>query len=308
MRKLALIIFVACGLAASRPSEAQELQANVTVIADKIKNTDPAVFATLQNGIKDFLNSRRWTDRIYRPEEKIACNFLLDIQQQPQQNVYTAYLTVQSSRPVYNSAYNSPLFSYLDKNVVFRYIQYQPFNFNENRISGDDPLVANLTAILAYYANIIIGMDNDSFAPSAGVPYFKKAQYIVSNAPEDSKNISGWKPFESNRNRYWLADNLLNQRLSAFHEVMYRYHRLGLDKMYDNRNSGRAAILDCLNTLNTINADNPNTMILQLFFLAKSEELAGVFSKSARPDRVRAADLLSQLDPSNASKYRQLAQ
>lgn len=308
MRKLARIIFIACGLAVSRPSGAQELQANVTVIADKIKNTDPAVFTTLQNGIKDFLNSRRWTDRAYRPEERIVCNFLLDIQQQPESNVYVANLTVQSSRPVYNSAYNSPVFSYLDKNVAFRYIQYQPFNFNENRISGDDPLVANLTAILAFYADIIIGLDNDSFAPSAGIPYFKKAQYIVSNAPEDSKNISGWKPFESNRNRYWLADDLLNQRFSAFHGVMYRYHRLGLDKMYDHPNQGRAAILDCLNTLNTLNAENPNTMILQLFFLAKSGELTGIFSRSSRTDRVRAADLLSQLDPSNASKYHQLAE
>lgn len=288
-------------------AQAQELRANVSVIADRMKNTDPGIFVTLQKAIQDFLNNRKWTDKTYQPGERIICNFSFNIQQEVQPNVYRALLTVQSLRPVYNSSYTTTLLNYLDKEVTFKYIQSQPLNFNENRVSGDDPLIANLTAVLAYYAYTIIGLDNDSFAANGGIAAFKKAQYIVNNAPQDSKNIAGWQAFESNRNRYWLADNLLNQRFSTFHRVMYEYHRLGLDKMYEDMDGARTAVLNCLNTLNALSADNPNTMILQLFFLAKSDELTGIFSQAPLPDKMRVSQLLSQLDPANASKYQQLA-
>ncbi|MHB1922185.1 MAG: type IX secretion system protein PorD, partial [Chitinophagaceae bacterium] len=175
--------------------------------------------------------------------------------------------------------------------------------FNDTRITGNDPLVSNLTAILAYYAYIIIGLDYDSFSPRGGMTYFKKAQNIVNNAPEDSKNISGWKPFEGTRNRYWLADDLLNTRFSQFHEVMYQYYRLGLDQMYGNMNAGRGAIMDCLNILSVIHEENPNSMLLQLFFLARSTELIGIFSQAPFQDKQRAQQLLTQLDVPNASKY-----
>lgn len=306
MRRFLLLIITA-GIFSGPGARAQELRANVSVIADRMKNSDPVIFVTLQKAIQDFLNNRKWTDKTYQPGERIICNFSFNIQQEVQPNVYRALLTVQSLRPVYNSSYTTTLLNYLDKEVTFKYIQSQPLNFNENRVSGDDPLIANLTAVLAYYAYTIIGLDNDSFAANGGIASFKKAQYIVNNAPQDSKNIAGWQSFESSRNRYWLADNLLNQRFSAFHTVMYEYHRLGLDKMYDDMNGGRTEVLNCLNILNALNADNPNTMILQLFFLAKSDELAGIFSQAPLPDRSRVSQLLSQLDPANTSKYQQLA-
>ncbi|WP_344975387.1 DUF4835 family protein [Compostibacter hankyongensis] len=281
---------------------AQELQATVTVMADKVRGTDPKVFKTLQNAIRDFLNTRKWTNRSYAPNEKIVCNFLLNIQKAAGDNVYAASLTVQSIRPVYNASYQTNLLNYEDPNVTFRYVEFQPLNFNDNQPGGSDPLQANLTAVLAYYAYMIVGFDEDSFVPRGGDAFFKKAQQIVSNAPE-GRDINGWKAFEGNRNRYWLVDNLLNSRLNRFHEVFYQYHRKGLDVMYDHMSEGREAVLKTLSVLNAIRADNPNVMLMPLFFTAKSAELAGIFSKAPPQERLEAANLLKQLDPSNSGRY-----
>jgi Domain of unknown function (DUF4835) len=284
---------------------AQELQATVTVISNRIKDVDQSTFQTLQTAIKQFLNTRKWTDDDFLPAERIKCNFILNIQQDVASNTFSAQLTVQSSRPVYNSDYETTMLNYQDQNVVFEYVQFQPLDFDPNRVAGNDPLQSNLTAILAYYVYIIIGLDYDSFSPRGGIPYFQDAQNIVNNAPEDSKYINGWQAFESNRNRYWLVDNLLNTRLSGFHEAMYQYHRMGLDKLYSDPNTARIAILNSLGILYTLNADNPNTMILQLFFLAKSDELIGIFSQAPAEDKQRAVQMLSELDVENATKYEQ---
>jgi hypothetical protein len=292
-------------LSLPRVNSAQELHAHVTVIADKIRGVDPSVFENLQKAIQDFLNTRQWSDRSYTPQERIDCNFLLDLQAQPGQDMYLGLLTVQSMRPVYNSTYNSNLLNFKDKDVAFKYSPFQQLVYNDTRISGNDPMESNLTAILAYYAYIIIGLDQDSFAPDGGDALFKKAQNVVNNAPANSRYISGWKAFEGTRNRYWLTENLLNNRYKNFHEVLYRYHRQGLDLMYDHIDKGRETIVSCLNLLNAMYADNPNTMILQLFFEAKSDELEGIFSKAPTQQKVEALNLLQKLDPQHGVKYRE---
>ncbi|HEY0608230.1 MAG TPA: DUF4835 family protein, partial [Chitinophaga sp.] len=177
--------------------------------------------------------------------------------------------------------------------------------FSDNRVVANDPLVSNLTATLAYYVYIILGLDYDSFSPRGGDDFFKKALNIVSNAP-DGKDIAGWKAFEGNRNRYWLQDNLLNAKFSRFHDVMYQYHRQGLDLMYDNINKGRASIMNCLNMLYAIHQDIPNSMLLQVFFTAKADELQKIFSKAPPQDKSRAAQMLAQMDITNANKYQQM--
>ncbi|PJJ75178.1 uncharacterized protein DUF4835 [Thermoflavifilum aggregans] len=288
--------------------KAQELQAQVRVIHDRIKGVDDATFQRFQADVTSFLNDRKWTSDNYLPYERIQCNFVFNFTQYAGDNIFSVQLTVQSSRPVYNTNYQSPVFNYLDQNVSFRYIINQPLEFNENRISGNDALQANLTAVLAYYVYIILGLDADSFSPRGGVPYFQKAQYIVNNAPEDSRYISGWKPFEGNRNRYWLVDNLLNNRLQIFHSVMYQYYRLGLDRMYDDPVNARMSILTSLSSLYTMNQENPNTMILQLFMLAKADELANLFSDAPLNDKQRALQILTQLDPEHTSLYTQKLQ
>lgn len=303
MRRHLFFLLMGCLMAATIHS--QELQAKITVNAGKIgSQIDKKVFQTLQNSLNSFLNNRKWTNETFQPNEKIVCNFLLTILEVSTDNVYKAALTVQAARPIYNSGYDSPLVNFIDEAVIFRYVEYQPIEFNENRVTGSDPLVSNLTALLAYYVNIIIGMDFDSFALRGGDPYFQKAQNITGNAP-DSRDITGWRSFDGQRNRYWLIDNLTNSKYTLMHDAIYSYYRLGLDNMYDNETEARTAIVNTLNFLNNINTENPNSMGLQFFFQGRARELIGVFKKTAPDEKSRALDLLSKMDISNANAYKQ---
>jgi hypothetical protein len=172
-------------------------------------------------------------------------------------------------------------------------------------VQGNDPMAANLTAILAYYVNLILGFDYDSYSLRGGDAYFQKAWNIVNNAPE-SGDIKGWKSFESLRNRYWLAENMNNNRFALMHDVLYSYYRSGMDKFYDNEEEGRKGIMACLNSLNTINSDNPNSMIMQFFFQGKGTELVKVFSHANADQKTRAKDILTKLDITNAALYKEL--
>jgi hypothetical protein len=304
MRKRITILLVSVFVAGIM--NAQEIQARLTVMSNKIStNIDKKIFNTLQTALTNFLNNRKWSNDVFAPNEKIQCNFLLNIEQELGNNVYKGKLTVQAARPVYNTTYDSPIINFIDDDVVFRYQEFQPIEFNENRIQGNDPVAANLTAILAYYVNIILGLDYDSFSLRGGDPYFKKAWNIVNNAPE-SRDITGWRSFESLRNRYWLAENLNNNRFALIHDVLYSYYRSGLDIFFENEEEGRKGILNSLNFLNTINAENPNSMLMQFFFQGKSAELVKVFSKANGDTKARAKDILSRLDITNTSAYKEL--
>lgn len=284
---------------------AQELNAKVSVMAGQIKSSvDKKAFQTLQTALTNFLNNRKWTNDTYQQQEKIVCNFLLNLTQDIEPNVYRAVLTIQAGRPVYNSGYVSPLINFQDNDVTFKYIEFQQVEFNESNVMGTDPAAANLTAIFAYYVYMILGLDYDSFSPRGGDPYFKKAQNIVTNAP-DGRNITGWKAFDGQRNRYWLAENFNNSKYSLVHDAYYAYYRLGMDKMYEDPNEARQQILNSLNHLNTLSTDNRNLMALQFFFLGRSEELSKLFKKSPPQERVRASELLQRLDISNADRYKQ---
>jgi hypothetical protein len=230
---------------------------------------------------------------------------LLTIEQDLGKNVFKGKLTVQAARPVFNSSYDSPILNFLDDNVTFKYIEFQPVEFNENRVQGNDPLVANLTAVIAYYVNIILGLDYDSYALRSGDQYFQKAWNIVNNAPENG-DIGGWKSFDGLRNRYWLAENLNSNRFALMHDVLYAYYRTGMDLFYENEDAGRTGILNCLNFLNTINSENPNSMAIQVFFQGKSNELVKVFSKATDEQKSRARELLIKLDVTNTAAYKTL--
>lgn len=287
-------------------TQAQEIQARLSVIVSKVSSqVDKKIFLTLQTALTDFLNSRRWTNDVFQPGEKIECNFLLTIDQDLGNNVFKGKLTAQAARPVYNTSYDSPIMNFLDDNVTFRYVEFQPIEFNENRVQGNDPLAANITAVLAFYVNIILGLDYDSFSLRGGDTYFLKALSIVNNAPEN-KDIGGWRSFESLRNRYWLAENFNNNRFALIHDALYSYYRSGMDIFYENEDAGRTGILNCLNFLNTINNENPNSMALQFFFQGKSNELVRVFSKATTEQKNRARDLLTKLDITNAMAYKEL--
>jgi hypothetical protein len=299
------ILSIALLLSLQVAVQAQELNARVTVVSTRVgSQVNRNTFVTLQTAILNFLNNRKWTGDAFLRNEKIDCNFIFNLDQGNDPNVYTASLSIQAARPVFNSTYLCPLLSYQDDNIAFKYIEFQQLEFNENRITGSDPLVSNLTAILAYYAYMILGFDYDSFSLKGGDPWFQKAQNVVNNAP-DGRNISGWKAFDGIRNRYWLAENMLNTRYSAIHDVYYNYYRMGMDKMYDDEKAARDEMLNVLNTLNTFNSENPNTMINQFFFQGKSNEWVKIFSKSMPQEKARARELLAKLDITNAAKYRE---
>lgn len=284
--------------------QAQELNAKVTVNSSRIgTSVNKSVFQTLQTALNTFLNSRKWTRDVFLANEKIDCSFFLNLQPTSEENVYSASLTIQAGRPVYNTAYLSPIINFQDEDITFKYIAFQQLEFNENRIAGTDGLQSNLTAILAYYAYIIIAFDYDTFSPRGGDEHFLKAQNIVNNAPE-ARGILGWKAFDGNRNRYWLVQNMMNSRYTIMHDIYYSYYRLGLDKMYDNETGARVEMLNVLNLLSVFNTDNPNTMISQFFFQGKANEMIKIFSKAPPQDKVRASELLQKMDITNAARYK----
>lgn len=285
-------------------SMAQELKARVTIVSNRVGNTvNQNVFRTLQTALNNFMSNRKWTTDNFAPNERIECNFLLNLEPTSDLNVYNASLTVQAARPVYNSSYLSPIINYQDENVAFKYVEFQQLEFNENRVSGSDGQASNLTAVFAYYAYMILGFDYDSYSPRGGDVYFQKAQNIVNNAPE-GRNVSGWKAFDGTRNRYWLVENMLNSRYTIMHDVYYNYYRMGLDKFYSDESTGRTEVLNVLNLLNNFNTDNPNKMINQFFFQGKSTEFIKIFSRAPQQDKARASELLQRLDLTNASKYK----
>jgi len=285
---------------------AQELQARVSVIANQVSSqVDKKIFQTLQGALTNFINNRKWTNDNFQSNEKIQCNFLITLTKEEGDNIYKAVLTVQAARPVFNSTYQSPIINFQDENVAFRYVEFQPVEFNESRVQGNDPVAANLTATIAYYIYMILGFDYDSFSLRGGDAYFEKAWNIVTNAPE-GKDITGWKPFDGIRNRYYLAENLNNNRFALVHDAIYSYYRSGLDIFSENEDEGRNGIMNSLNFLNTLNVENPNSMLLQFFFQGKSNELVKVFSKAEPGMRGRVKDMLMKLDITNASTYKGL--
>jgi hypothetical protein len=302
MNKL-FLFFLACLM--TTLVNAQELRARVNVLSSRVGNSvDKKAFQTLQTALNNFVNNRKWSSDNYAPNEKIDCSFLLNLESTGDANVYKGSLTIQSSRPVFNSAYLSPVINYQDNDIIFKYIEFQQLEFNDTRVSGTDALVSNLTAVMAYWINMVLGFDYDSFSARGGNVYFQKAQNIVNNAPE-GRSISGWKAFDGTRNRYWLAENLLNSKYNIIHDAIYNYYRLGMDKLYDQEANARTQILNVLSMLNTFNTENSNTMILQFFLQAKTQELIRIFSKASQQDKAKALDYLKRIDPSSANKYQE---
>jgi hypothetical protein len=299
-----VFLYLMC-LSWSKPLAAQELNAKVNVVYAQIgSSVDKKVFQTLQTGLLSFLNKRKWTSDPYEVNEKIDCSFLLNLQSVVEPNVYKATLTVQAARPVFNSNYQSPLINFIDNDIVFRYVEFQPLEFNENRIAGTEPLAANLTAILAFYVDILLGMDYDSFSPRGGDPYFQKANQIVGAAPE-GRSITGWKPFDGQRNRYWLAENLQNARYALAHDAVYTYYRKGMDMLMENESDAREQVINAISMLNTVHAETPNLMFMPFFFQGKSNEIIQLFKKANGQDKARIIDMCGRLDIANASKYAQ---
>jgi hypothetical protein len=287
-------------------SSAQDVNATVIVNASAISGVDLGIFKTLQQSLANFINQRKWSNEEYASNEKIECNFQLTVTKKivGAENAYDCKLSVQASRPIYGSNYNSTVLNIQDPEVGIRYVQFQPIDFNENRVSSSDALSSNLSAVMAYYVYMIIGLHQDSYKMRSGTAYYTKAQNIVNNAPEGS-GITGWKA-DGKTNRYWKIENLLNTRFIGFREEFYNYHRNGLDQMYNKQQQALNAISDCIGNLSIINTDNPNTAVISLYFSSKREEYLQMIPQFDASKREAAINLLSSMDVANATKYRAL--
>ncbi len=305
MHKTRVSLLAVCFCFLAFAAEAQEINARVTVLYNQVSTTvDRKVFQTLQAGLVNFINKRKWTTDVFDVSEKIECSFLINLTNIEETNVYRATLTVQAGRPVYNTTYLTPLINFQDNDFVFRYVEFQPLEFNDTRVMGTEPLSANLTAVIAFYVYMILGLDYDSFSPRGGDPYFQKAINIVNQAP-NGRGISGWTAFDGQRNRYWLAENFMNSRYSLVHDAYYTYYRLAMDNMLENEREARTQVINALSQLNTVHAENPNIMVIPFFFQGKADEIVRIFQRADPAEKQRAVELLQRLDITNASKYKQ---
>ncbi|MEO8795483.1 MAG: DUF4835 family protein [Daejeonella sp.] len=277
------------------PAKAQDLNARVQVLAPTLSTSNKRIFEVLETNIRDFLNAKRWSADNLQPQERIDCNFIITINDWDGSNSFRGEAQIQSSRPIYGSTYNSTILNINDKDFDFNYTEGQPLDYS------DQAYISNLSSLLAFYAYVITGMDYDSFTKMGGTPFYTKAQAIV-NYTQSAPN-SGWKAFEGLRNRYWLSENLSNKSYSPIREALYEYHRTGMDLMFDNQSKGRKNVFSTLSLLQKIDKQKQGSMLPQLFFTAKADEIVNILSSAAPQDKMKAYNILSEVDPANTTKY-----
>lgn len=280
---------------------AQELNCRVSVSYSQISNANDEIFRSLQSDLTEFMNTTRWTDYVYDYDERIECNLLITVREFNGIDRFTTTLQVSSSRPIYNSSYNSQVINLKEKDGLFsfQYIENQPLVFNESTHSS------NLTSVLAFYAYLIIGMDFDTFSEYGGTEFYQKMQKIVTNAQASADARNGWSAFESTEqnNRYYIAETLNNSNYKPFRAALYSYHRLGLDVMSDDIVEGRKSITEAIESLLLVYKKKRDLHLLTMFFDAKVDEIVNIYSEANTTEIQEVYDILKIIDVANASKY-----
>lgn len=278
--------------------QSQELNCQVQVNASQIQGSVIQVYESMESDIRDFVNNQRWTNDDYKQDERIKCNMLITINSTDGNGRFEANLQVSSSRPVFNSDYESPILNINDQNFSFQYLENTPIIFSP------DQFRSNLSSVIAYYAYLILAYDYDTFSLKGGDNYFDMAQQIVNNA--QGVAYSGWRALDSDKNRYWIINNILAGYFIPMREAYYKYHRLGLDKMYDNVISGRGEITNSLELIEKVHQSSPLAYATQVFFQAKANELVNIYSAASPQEKTSAYNILQKVDPGNVSKYNAL--
>ncbi len=276
----------------------QELNCKVVVNDERAQTSDRQVFRDMEQAFARFINDRKWTADTYAPEERIDCNLVITIENMPAVGVYNATVQIQSSRPVYNTNYTTIVLNFADKDWQFQYVESTPLDF------GDNIFTSNLASILAFYAYIIIGLDNDTFSEFGGEVQFKKALDIVNLAQQS--DAAGWQAFQSNRNRYWLSENLNNQDLRLIRKGLYTYHRQALDLFEQKPDESRTMIVNILKDIQTADRYIPNSILKISFFDSKRTELARIFAQGNPATKREAYNLLMALNPGNSEIYQSI--
>lgn len=281
------------------PLEAQEINCSITVNSDQVGQTNQQVFRTLERSLNDFVNKNKWTNRVYRESERVNARMFITVEEY-ESNRFQANIQVQSSRPVFNTSYESPVFNYKDDAFNFEYIEFQPLVYNPNLFDS------NLVGVIAYYVYIILGMDADTFALEGGTEFYEQAQQIVTQAQGSS--FAGWSQTATdNRTRFQLVDNLLSNTFREYRIAMYNYHRKGMDIMADNNSAGKQVIAGSMRLFETLISRRPNALLIQTFFDAKSEEIQNIFSDGPKVDIVQLKETLNRVAPFYSSTWNQIS-
>lgn len=280
----------------------QELRCNIQLVTSKLQGTNKQVFQTMQTAMTEFMNNTAWTGYKFSSNERIECTFLFNFTDMKGDDEFIGTLQIQVRRPVFNSSYSSVLFNYVDNDIDFRYVEFQALEFSETSY------LSGLTSLLAYYAYIILGIDFDSFGLSSGTEFYQKAEKIVMNAQNAAEK--GWRASESlnRRNRYWLVNSLLNPDYQPVREFIYKYHRLGLDMMYDKPFEGRSKIIEGLTLLQDVHRNRPDPFLylIQVICDAKSDEFINIFKEATDDEKRRVITILNQIDAPRKEKYAQI--
>lgn len=293
MRNLLLVfMFLAC----CKVISAQELNCTVTLNSDQVSQTNQQIFKTLERSLNDFVNKNKWTNRVYKKNERVNAQMFITITEY-ESNRFKGNIQIQSSRPVFNTSYETPIFNYKDNQFNFEYIEFQPLVFNENVYES------NLVSVISYYVYIILGLDADTFALEGGSEHFRTAQKIVTQA--QGSNSAGWSQ-STDRSRFELVDNLLSNTYREYRVAMYNYHRKGIDILGDNNSTGKQVISGTMKLFETMINRRPNAFLIQTFFDAKSDEIQNIFSDGPKVDVVKLKETLNRIAPLYSSTWNEI--
>jgi hypothetical protein len=284
----------------AQPAAAQEFMASVSVQAPAVSNIDPSVFQQMQRDIMEYLNNNRFTEHVFLPEERLRVQIIIIVNQAPSNDRFEATATFQLKRPVYNSTFETLVYNFSDKDFRFQYVPFQQLQYSENTY------VDNLTAMLNFHAYTMLGFDYGCMRLEDGKPFFERARGIINLAQNASE--PGWKAMDGTQNRYWLIENLLNNSYGVFHNVLYTYHRQGLDIMADDVATGRQRVMSCLDDLQRLFISNPNIYITRVFLDCKRLELISMMKNAFPEDKQKFIRIMQQLDPRNMDKYNAIMQ
>lgn len=299
---IVLIAALVGAIIGSTAAHAQELAAKVNINHSKVQGTDVSIFNNLQQSLELFLNERQWTELQFQENERIACTFNITVNKyKADENRFECTATIQASRPVYNSSYTTTLYSNSDKNFDFRYAQFDQLNFNAETVDNQ------LTALFAYYAYLIIGINLDSFSPLGGTEVLQQCMYLVNNA--QNLGFPGWKSFEDARNRFAVINDYLDEGLKPFRQLQYDYNRQGLDEMAANAERGRTNISTALELLKKSHEDKPLSMLPQIWTDYKKDELASIYKgKGTQKEKEAVYNILFSINASQNNSWEKIRQ
>lgn len=293
MRNILVILIVSFGFVGF----SQELNCNIVVNAQQTGNENLQIYKTLEKQLNEFVNSTKWTNKTFAPQERISCSMFINVGAQNGE-IFQASLQIQSSRPVYGSSYTTPLYNFNDRDFNFPYLEFQNLIYNPTQFES------NLVSVLAFHINIILGLDADSFAPNGGDVYFKQAQTILNYSQQE--NYQGWKLADGLQSRFALIDNLLSPTYSQFRDILYAYHRKGMDAMSESTKTGKEQISTALRQFQILNNGRPNSFLVRTFFDAKADEIEQIFSSGPNVNVANLIEVLQKVAPTHNGKWQNI--